>query len=155
MVKTLHMASFNQVTLMGNLTRDIELKTTPKGSSIGSFGLAVNRKYTTESGEKKEEVTFIDLTIFGKGADILAKYTKKGNPLFVTGRLKLDSWDDKATGAKRSKLNVIVEDFQLLGSKGDHDDDSRSSAHTPAPSRGAAAPKNEVGNDGPEDDIPF
>ena len=139
------MASYNQVTLIGNLTRDVEIKTTPKGSSIGSFGLAVNRKYTTESGEKREEVTFVDITVFGKSAETLAQYTKKGSPLFVEGRLKLDSWDDKATGTKRSKLHVICEQFQFLGGK----DGAERSA---APAGRSPAPR---GNDAPQDDIPF
>ena len=111
------MASYNKVTLIGNLTRDPELKYTPKGTAIADIGLAVNRSYTTDTGEKKEEVTFIDVTLWGRIAEIVGEYCKKGRPLFVEGRLQLDSWDDKATGQKRSKLKVIGENIQLLGSR--------------------------------------
>ena len=149
------MAYHNKVTLMGNLTRDIEIKQTNGGKSVGSVGMAINRKYTTESGEKREEVTFVDLTIFGKQAETLAQYTKKGSQLFVEGRLKLDSWDDKATGAKRSKLHVIVEEFQFLGSKDGGAEraparQQEPGLEQPSQSRGRADRPNV-----PEDDIPF
>jgi single-strand DNA-binding protein len=109
------MASYNKVILVGNLTRDPELRYTPKGLAIAKIGLAVNRNYTTESGEKKEEVTFVDLDAFGRQAETLAQYMKKGSPLLVEGRLRLDQWDDKKTGEKRSKLGIVVEGFQFLG----------------------------------------
>jgi single-strand DNA-binding protein len=112
------MASLNKVMLIGNLTRDPELKYTPKGMAVTDLGLAVNRRYVVD-GEKREEVAFIDVTYFGKGAEIIAHYMKKGNPMYVEGRLKLDSWDDKSTGQKRSKLTVIGDEFQFLGGKGD------------------------------------
>lgn len=108
------MANLNKVMLIGNLTRDVELRVLPKGTSIGQFGLAVNREWKDESGQKKEEVTFIDCEAWGKTAEIIAKYTTKGRPLFVEGRLKLDSWDDKTSGQKRSKIKVVVENFQFL-----------------------------------------
>jgi len=108
------MANLNKVMLIGNLTRDVELRVLPKGTSIGQFGLAVNRKWKDESGQKKEEVTFIDCEAWGKTAEIIAKYTTKGRPLFVEGRLKLDSWDDKTSGQKRTKIKVVVENFQFL-----------------------------------------
>jgi single-strand DNA-binding protein len=111
------MASFNKVMLIGNLTRDPEIKYTPKGTAIADIGLAVNRNYTTDSGEKREEVTFIDVTLWGRVAEIVGEYCKKGRPLFVEGRLQLDSWDDKQTGQKRSKLKVIGENIQLLGGR--------------------------------------
>ncbi len=111
------MASLNKVMIIGNLTRDPEIKYTPKGTAIADIGLAVNRNYTTESGEKREEVTFIDVTLWGRVAEIVGEYCKKGRPLFVEGRLQLDSWDDKATGQKRSKLKVIGENIQLLGGR--------------------------------------
>lgn len=128
------MASFNLVVLLGNLTRDPEIKYTPKGVAVASFGIAVNRKWKTESGEMKEEVTFVDCTAFGRVAEIIGDFVKKGNPLHIHGRLKLDQWDDKQTGAKRSKLHVIVETVQLLGSK--EADEERPAA----PARPAAAP---------------
>src|SRR5512137_1138811 len=109
------MASFNQVILIGNLTRDPELRYTPKGMAIAKFGLAVNRTWKTETGESREEVTFIDIDAFGRQAETLCQYVKKGSPLFVEGRLRLDQWDDKQTGQKRSKLGVVLEGFQFLG----------------------------------------
>jgi single-strand DNA-binding protein len=109
------MASYNKVILLGNLTRDPELRYTPKGSAVARLGLAVNRKYTTETGESREEVTFIDIDAWGKQAEVIGQYCKKGSPLFVEGRLKLDQWDDKNTGQKVSKLRVTLENFQFVG----------------------------------------
>src|SRR5476651_2629155 len=111
------MASLNKVMIIGNLTRDPEIKYTPKGTAIADIGLAVNRNYTTESGEKREEVTFIDVTLWGRVAEIVGEYCKKGRPLFVEGRLQLDQWDDKQTGQKRSKLKVVGDNIQLLGGR--------------------------------------
>lgn len=112
------MANLNSVHLIGNLTRDVEVKFTPKGTAIGSFSLAINRVYTVgDSHEKKEEVTFVECSIFGKSAETLAQYAKKGDPLFVEGRLKQDQWQDKTTGDKRSKLAVVAESFQFLRMK--------------------------------------
>jgi len=111
------MASLNKVMLIGNLTRDPEIRYTPKGQAVTDIGLAVNRVYTTESGEKREEVTFIDVTLWGRTAEVVHQYCKKGRPLFVEGRLQLDTWDDKTTGQKRSKLKVIGDGIQLLGSR--------------------------------------
>jgi len=111
------MASLNKVMLIGNLTRDPEIKYTPKGTAIADIGLAVNRNYTTESGEKREEVTFIDVTLWGRTAEIVGEYCKKGRPLFVEGRLQLDQWEDKQTNQKRSKLKVVADNIQLLGSR--------------------------------------
>ena len=110
------MASFNKVILMGNLTRDPELRYTPKGTAIAKVGLAVNRVWTNEAGEKKEDVTFIDVDIFGRTAENVGQYMRKGRPILVEGRLKLDQWDDKQTGQKRSKLGVVAETVQFLGS---------------------------------------
>ena len=111
------MASVNKVILIGNLTRDPEIKYTPKGTAIADIGLAVNRTYSTDSGEKREEVTFIDVTLWGRVAEIVGEYCKKGRPLYVEGRLQLDTWDDKTSGQKRSKLKVVGENIQLLGSR--------------------------------------
>src|SRR2546430_17356087 len=109
------MASFNKVILLGNLTRDPEVRYPPKGSAVCDLGIAVNRVYTTDSGERREEVTFVDVTLWGRTAEIAGEYLKKGRPVFIEGRLQLDSWDDKQTGQKRSKLKVIGESMQLLG----------------------------------------
>ena len=160
------MPNLNKVMLMGNLTRDPEIKYTPKGTAIANFGLAVNRNYTTEGGEKREEVTFIDLEAFGRTAEVIGEYFKKGRPIFIEGRLKLDSWDDKQTGQKKSKLRVIVDSFEFLGSRegggggGEHGE-GRSEAR-PQQSRPAARPASppprppaDPDLDAPEDDIPF
>ena len=111
------MPNLNKVMLMGNLTRDPEIKYTPKGTAIANFGIAVNRTYTPEGGEKREEVTFIDLEAFGRTAEVIGEYFKKGRPIFIEGRLKLDQWDDKTTGKKMSKLRVVVDSFEFLGSR--------------------------------------
>ena len=109
------MASYNKVLLMGNLTRDPEVRYTPKGTAIANLGLAVNRVYTTEGGEQKEEVTFIDIEVWGRQAETAGQYLAKGRPVFVEGRLKLDSWEDKESGQKRNKLKVVAERVQFLG----------------------------------------
>ena len=111
------MASYNKVLLLGNCTRDPEIKYTPKGTAVAELGLAVNRVYTADNGEKREETTFVDVTFWGRQAEIVGEYLKKGRPVFVEGRLQLDTWDDKQTGAKRSKLRVVAENMQLLGSR--------------------------------------
>ena len=113
------MASLNKVILMGNLTRDPEVRYTPKGTAVAELGLAVNRRFTAENGEKREEVTFVDVTLWGRTAEIAGEYTKKGRQVLIEGRLQLDSWDDKQTGQKRSKLKVVGEELHLLGSRQD------------------------------------
>jgi single-strand DNA-binding protein len=110
------MPNLNKVQLMGNLTRDPELKTTQKGSSICDIGLAINRTWSNDDGQKQEETTFVDVTFFGRQAETIDKYVHKGNPLYVEGRLKLDQWEDKQTGQSRSKMRVIGESFQFLSS---------------------------------------
>ena len=145
------MASYNKVMLLGNLTRDPEVKYTPKGTAVTELGLAVNRTYTTDNGEKREETTFVDITMWGRQAEIAGEYLKKGRPLFVEGRLQLDTWDDKQTGQKRSKLRVVCENFQMLGSRdggGEGGGGGRSSGgRSPAKSAPADEPS--------DDDIPF
>jgi single-strand DNA-binding protein len=113
------MANLNKVMLIGNLTRDPEIKYTPKGQAIAELGLAINRRYTTESGEKREETTFVDVTLWGRLAEIAKEYLVKGRPVYIEGRLTLDTWDDKQTGQKRSKMRVTGDQMQLLGSRGD------------------------------------
>lgn len=110
------MANFNKVILMGNLTRDIELRHTQGGMAIAKFGMAINRKTSSQSGEKRETTCFVDMTAFGKSAELLSQYVKKGSPLFVDGRLEFSTWESKDGGGKRSKLEVIVENFQFMGS---------------------------------------
>lgn len=110
------MASFNKVIIAGNLTRDPEMRYTPKGTAIARFGIATNRKWKTETGEMKEEVTFVEIDAFGRQAEVIAQYMKKGRPLLVEGRLKLDEWEDKNTHQKVSKLRVVLESFSFIDS---------------------------------------
>lgn len=112
------MSSFNKVIIVGNLTRDPELRYTPKGTAVAKLGMAINRQWKDDSGEKKEEVTFIDVDAFGKQAETIGQYCKKGKPLLIEGRLKLETWEDKQTNQKRSKLGVVLESFQFLGDGG-------------------------------------
>ena len=154
------MANFNKVILMGNLTRDPELRYTPKGTAIAKIGLAVNRVWTNEAGEKKEDVTFIDVDVFGRTAENVGQYMRKGRPILVEGRLKLDQWDDKTTGAKRSKLGVVLEGFQFLDS-GRGDGSAPPPGEAPRPARppassspAAAAPESEAPPPD-DDDVPF
>jgi len=158
------MASFNKVILMGNLTRDPELRYTPKGTAVAKIGLAVNRVYTTESGEKKEEVSFVDVEAWGRQAEVIGQYMKKGRPLLVEGRLRLDTWEDKNTHQKQSKLKVVLEGFTFVDSKGG---DSMgggmpSEAPRPRPVAPSAAPAPAPAPESPEsepppsdDDVPF
>ena len=111
------MASFNKVMLMGNLTRDPQIKHLPSNTVVAEFGLACNRRYRTAAGEDKEETAFVDCTAFGRQAETIGQFCTKGKPLFVEGRLKFDTWEDKTTRAKRSKLTVVVENFQFIGAR--------------------------------------
>src|SRR5438045_1351659 len=109
------MASFNKVMLMGNLTRDPQLKYLPSQTAIAEFGVACNRMFRTAQGEDREEVTFVEEHAFGKQAEVLNQYMTEGKPIFIEGRLKADQWEDKQGGGKRSKLYVVVENFQFIG----------------------------------------
>ena len=110
------MANLNKVMLIGNLTRDPELRVTPKGTAICTFSIAVNRKFKDDSGGEREEVTYVDIEAWGKSGENISKYCTKGRPLFVEGRLRLDQWEDKTTKEKRSRMRVVLENFQFLGS---------------------------------------
>jgi len=150
------MASFNKVILAGNLTRDPELRYTPKGTAVARIGLAVNRSWTGEDGQKKEEVNFIDVEAWGRQGEVIAQYMKKGRPLLIEGRLKLDSWEDKNTKQKVSKLKVVLESFSFIDAGG-----ARGEGGAPAPARPAAssppsAAEPVEGDLPPEsDDVPF
>ncbi len=109
--------NLNKVLLMGNLTRDVEIRHTSGNSAVGNFGLAVNRRFKTQSGEQREETTFIDCEAWGRTAEVMGQYLSKGRPVFIEGRLKLDQWEDKNGGGKRSKLSVVVESFQFIDSR--------------------------------------
>lgn len=112
------MANLNKVMLMGNITREIELRYTPKGTAVADIGLAVNRVRSGDNGERIEETTFVDITLWGRTAEVAHQYAGKGQPLFVEGRLHMDTWVDKATGGNRSKLKVVADNIQLMGARG-------------------------------------
>ncbi len=152
------MASFNKVILVGNLTRDPELRYTPKGTAIAKVGMAVNRVWTSETGEKKEEVTFVDVDVFGRTAENVAQYMRKGRPILIEGRLRLDQWDDKQTGQKRSKLGVVAETVQFLGSPTGAAEGGAAPARpvtTTAATSANAAPEAEAEPPAESDDVPF
>jgi single-strand DNA-binding protein len=134
------MGNLNRVLLIGNLTRDPDLRYTPKGTAVTKIGLAINRVYTGEDDERKEETTFVDVTLWARLAEIAGQYLKKGRPVFIEGRLQLDTWDDKQTGQKRSKLRVVAENIQLLGTHQEAELPAapvprRTSSTTPPPAR--------------------
>ena len=113
------MPNLNKEMLIGNLTRDPEVRYTPKGSAVTDIGLAINRNYTLDDGARREETTFVDITFWGRQAEVLGEYMKKGRPLYVEGRLNLDQWEDKNSGQTRTKLKVVGEGFQFLGGRDD------------------------------------
>lgn len=153
------MANLNRVLLIGNLTRDPDVRYTPKGTAVADIGLAVNRVFTGEDGEKREEVTYVDVVLWSRLAEIAEQYLKKGRPVFIEGRLQLDSWDDKQTGQKRSRLRVVAENLQLLGSRGEGEAGGTGAAPAPRRSAPAPAPKpnppRDPDLDAEPDDIPF
>lgn len=152
------MANFNKVILLGNLTRDPELRVTPKGTSVCQFGMAVNRVFRTgDSGETQEETTFVDLEAWGRQAEVISKYVSKGNPLFVEGRLKFDSWESKE-GEKRSKLKVVIENMQLMGGRsGESGSQNSGGDYTPAQrsSSSSSSSSTPAPSDDIEEDVPF
>ena len=154
------MASFNKVIIAGNLTRDPELRYTPKGTAIASFGMAISRKWKSESGETKEEVAFVDVEAWDRQAEVVAQYFKKGRPILVEGRLKFDQWEDKNTHQKQSKLKVRLESFSFIDTKGADDGvpsdapRARPAAATSAPA-GAPAPAEPEAPEPEQDDVPF
>lgn len=112
------MAYLNKVFLIGNLTRDPELRVTPKGTAICQFGIAVNRQFKDESGATRDETTFVDIEAWGKQGELVSKYLTKGSLAMVEGRLKLDQWEDKTSGQKRSKIKVVLDNVQFLSTRG-------------------------------------
>lgn len=153
------MASFNKVILMGNLTRDPELRTLPSGNSVSRISIAVNRTYLSKEGEKKEEVTYVDVDAFGKQAETISKWCTKGSGILVEGRLRLDQWDDKNTGEKRSRLGIVLENFTFVGGRGnsgsvpsqDYEDSAPAPRRAPAPSRQPTPPPSDMD----DADVPF
>jgi single-strand DNA-binding protein len=151
------MANFNKVILAGNLTRDPEMRYTPKGTAVTRITLAVNRTWKSETGETKEEVSFVDVDVWGRQAEVIGQYMKKGRPLLVEGRLKQDTWEDKTTHQKQSKLKVVLESFSFIDS---NRSDGGGGSDGPRPSRPAAPAKAEGADPDaappPEDDdVPF
>jgi single-strand DNA-binding protein len=158
------MANLNKVMLIGNLTRDPELRVTPKGTAICQFSLAVNRKFRDEAGADREEVTYVDIEAWGKSGENIAKYCTKGRPLFVEGRLRLDQWEDKTTKEKRSRMKVVCDNFQFLGSgraeggapggggEGGGSEAPRYSAPAPRPGTKPSAP---AAQENLDEDVPF
>jgi single-strand DNA-binding protein len=147
------MASFNQVTLIGNLTRDPQQKFLQSGTAVCEFGLAVNSSYTNKSGQKVEECSFFEVTFFGKIAEVCGQYLTKGKQILVSGKLKQETWDDKETGAKRSKVKVIGESMVMLGGKSGENGNRRSeSTEEGGSSGGSSEPASDYSN---SDDVPF
>jgi single-strand DNA-binding protein len=152
------MASFNKVILAGNLTRDPELRYTPKGSAVAGFTLAINHTWKTESGESREEVSFIDIEAWGRQGEVIAQYMRKGRPLLVEGRLKQDSWEDKTTQQKKSKLKVVLESFSFIDSKGTEGAQGGGEAprrSAPGPAVKPAEPSEAGDAAAEDDDVPF
>jgi single-strand DNA-binding protein len=157
------MANLNKVMLIGNLTRDPELRYTPKGTAVADLGLAVNRRVSDGNGNWSDETTFVDITVWGNTAENSQKYLSKGRGVFVEGRLQLDTWEDKQTGQKRSKLKVVGENVQFLpdgraggGGGGERSRSAASESDSSAPPQGgSAAAEGDFDDDGDGDDIPF
>ena len=151
------MASFNKVILMGNLTRDPEMRVTPSGLSICKLGLAVNRNYTTRDGERREETTFVDIDAFDKQAEVIAKYMSKGSPILVEGRLKFDQWE--SDGQKRSKLSVVLDRFEFVGGSRDQNQGGGYEQSSPPARDSGSAPSSTAENAGDagalDEDVPF
>lgn len=167
-------AALNKVMLIGNLTRDPEIRYTPKGTAVTDIGLAINRVISGENGERQEETTFVDVTLWGRTAEIAGQYLAKGRPVFIEGRLQVDQWQDKTSGEKRTRLKVVAEAMQLLGSKGEgsggggggsggggvrefgENRPSPQPARPPRPSPGPSHSEAPMSTNEPEeDDIPF
>ena len=152
------MANFNKVILAGNLTRDPEMRYTPKGTAIARFGLAINRTWKNETGETQNEVTFVDVDAFGRQAEVISQYMKKGRPFLMEGRLKLDQWEDKNTHQKQSKLRVVLESFSFIDSKPADASASTQGSSTrtaAAPASPASEPAEAEGPPQEQDDVPF
>lgn len=166
------MANVNKVMLLGNLTRDPEIRYTPKGTAVTDLGMAINRIRTGDNGERIEEVTYVDVTLWGRQAELAGQYLSKGRPVFIEGRLQLDQWDDKQSGQKRSRLRVVGENMQFLpgggggsggggggssqggnSSQGGDSPEQGPSSGPPPSKQGGAAAEDSFDND--DDDIPF
>lgn len=148
------MPSYNKVILIGNLTRDPENKAFANGNSVTEFSLAVNRKYQTQDGDKKEEVTFVGVKAFNKPGEVIAKYVRKGDPFMVEGRLSQDNWEDQ-NGNKRSKTYVMLEKFEFLKGQSDPSERQESQPEPPKPKPTASQSDMELNDDPLDEDVPF
>ena len=149
------MPNYNKVMLMGRLTRDPEVRYSANGTAITNIGLAVNRNWRNQDGQTQEEVTFVDVTAFGKRGEAVGQYLKKGRPIFIEGHLRMEQWDDKQTGQKRSKLAIIMDAFEFIDSRGEGEGGNFSGGGG-APAAGGAAPAAGGGGGFAEDDdVPF
>jgi single-strand DNA-binding protein len=133
------MANFNKVILAGNLTRDPELRYTPKGTAVAKFGIAINRKWKDEAGETREEVTFVDCDAFGRTAEAIGQYLSKGRPIFIEGRLRLEQWEKD--GRKFQKLGVVVESFQFCDQKPEASEDRQPASASARPAQASRPPR--------------
>ena len=165
------MANLNKVMLIGNLTRDPELRYTPKGTAVADIGMAINRVRTDEQGQRQEDTTFVDVTLWGRQAELAQQYLSKGRPVYIEGRLQMDTWEDKASGQKRSKLKVVGENMQFQGSSGGGGGGGQQQGQPQAaqpqegqpqgqqqasqPQEGGGSPAASDGFDDSGDDIPF
>lgn len=156
------MANVNKVMLLGNITRELEVRYTPKGTAVCDLGMAINRIRTGDNGERIEEVTYVDVTLWGRQAELAGQYLAKGRPVFIEGRLQLDQWDDKQTGQKRSRLRVVAENMQFIGGGGQGGGGNaprQQSGQPPQPQNQASPPQGGApaadSFDNDEDDIPF
>jgi single-strand DNA-binding protein len=151
-------ASFNQCTVVGNLTRDVELRYIASGSAVANVSLAINEKYTTKSGEKREDVLFLECTLWGKTAELAGEYLAKGKSVLFSGKLKQENWDDKATGQKRSKIVLNVDTMQFLGGPSGGQDAPKQEYPRQQQARQTVPPKQEsIYDDMPADgdEVPF
>jgi len=165
------MANVNKVMLLGNITRDLEVRYTPKGTAVCDLGMAVNRIRTGDNGERIEEVTYVDVTLWGRQAELAGQYLSKGRSVFIEGRLQLDQWDDKQTGQKRSRLRVVGENMQFIGGGGQGGGGNQGGGGAPAqqsgppqqqPEQSSPPPQSNQGGaaaadsfDNDDDDIPY
>lgn len=142
------MANLNKVMLIGNLCADAELRHTPKGTAVADVRLAINRKSKDQNGDLREEVVFVDVTLWGKTAENVSKYVGNGSPIFIEGRLQLDQWEDRETGQKRQKLKVVGDFVQFLGTRPDSGGQREESRREPP--RNPNIPSNRQRDDGPD-----
>ena len=151
------MPNYNKVMLMGRLTRDPEVRFLANGTAVTNIGLAVNRNWRNQDGQTQEEVTFVDVTAFGKRGEAVGQYLKKGRPSFIEGQLRMEQWDDKLTGPKRSKLAIIMAAFEFIDARGEGEGGGGNfSGGGGAPAAGGAAPAAGGGGGFAEDDdVPF